>query len=635
MAMFRTKYLNNSRTVTGTPQLFNNDVILNCNTSLGTVIINLLDIPANYWSTQWKLYIVDSGNNSSVNNITINAGAGQTINGLSSLVVSTNGAQIIVQISSDTDFIGLESYCCSTGGVVTSIIAGTGISVDQPTGDVTVTAIGTGIVSLTFTALTNLITTNTVVNGQRYLVTNAIYTDGGIVLTGTSTESVSSDGHSFHLNADYQSVGVYTSVVGFSSQLGLWDYNLSPVVGDVVIWNNFHYVNNTGANSSSQPQDDSTNWTLLTLSVGYGYIQEIDFSIYDITTNKIIRRQDRRNNIVELSEYLGTISFLNFQWGNDVVINNKFIGNQSTPINIMNCFWVRFKDNIIEGRVTITDNLSLKKSKIFESNKIFPNGVVNLIGTDTLLNIVDNIISGTVDLPNISTTNTVSIYQNNLGLNTNFTAAAFTGTNELLFYDNFFANDAELQIETVITGGGIAEISNNTHYSTNILIGEFYGGLATWRWNNINTKISTFSIVQLDDNALKGGEASILTNEYSNFPKQLDMSIGSVFSGGVLQLGTETHVGKYFIISGSGNTIDEIQGGVFDNIELISSGTVSDTFVISYNPIASATSGQIIGSAGINPIPVTFTSYAGFSDNILLKAIGTGQYFTKQTNVAT
>ena len=279
MAMFRTKYLNNSRTVTGTPQLFNNDVILNCNTSLGTVIINLLDIPANYWSTQWKLYIVDSGNNSSVNNITINAGAGQTINGLSSLVVSTNGAQIIVQISSDTDFIGLESYCCSTGGVVTSIIAGTGISVDQPTGDVTVTAIGTGIVSLTFTALTNLITTNTVVNGQRYLVTNAIYTDGGIVLTGTSTESVSSDGHSFHLNADYQSVGVYTSVVGFSSQLGLWDYNLSPVVGDVVIWNNFHYVNNTGANSSSQPQDDSTNWTLLTLSVGYGYIQEIDFKL--------------------------------------------------------------------------------------------------------------------------------------------------------------------------------------------------------------------------------------------------------------------------------------------------------------------------------------------------------------------
>ena len=167
------------------------------------------------------------------------------------------------------------------------------------------------------------------------------------------------------------------------------------------------------------------------------------------------------------------------------------------------------------------------------------------------------------------------------------------------------------------------------------MIGEFYGGLATWRWNNINTKISTFSIVQLDDNALKGGEASILTNEYSNFPKQLDMSIGSVFSGGVLQLGTETHVGKYLIISGGGNTIDTIQGGVFDNIELISSGTVSDTFVISYNPIASATSGQIIGSAGINPIPVTFTSYAGFSDNILLKAIGTGQYFTKQTNVAT
>ena len=96
MAMFSTKYPNNSRTVTGTPQLYNDDVILNCDTSTGAVIINLLEIPANFWNTQWRLYIIDSGNNASVNNITINAGSGQTINGSSSLVVSTNSAQIVL-----------------------------------------------------------------------------------------------------------------------------------------------------------------------------------------------------------------------------------------------------------------------------------------------------------------------------------------------------------------------------------------------------------------------------------------------------------------------------------------------------------------------------------------------------------
>jgi len=110
MSLNSTKYPNNIRTVTGTPQLFPDDVILQCDTTLGPVTINLLDIPANNWNTPWRLYVVDTGANSSANNITINAGVGQTINGLASIVINQDDASVIVRIVDNAKFFGIFSY---------------------------------------------------------------------------------------------------------------------------------------------------------------------------------------------------------------------------------------------------------------------------------------------------------------------------------------------------------------------------------------------------------------------------------------------------------------------------------------------------------------------------------------------
>jgi hypothetical protein len=633
MAMFSTKYPNNSRTVTGTPQLYNDDVILNCDTSTGAVIINLLEIPANFWNTQWRLYIIDSGNNASVNNITINAGSGQTINGSSSLVVSTNSAQIVLQISSNTAFVGVESYCCASAQGVTSIIAGTGITVNQPTGDVTVSAIGTGLISLTNAALLALISAGTVVAGQEYLVTDATWTDGGIVLTGTSTTSVASDGHSFHLNADYQGVGNYSGVAGFQSNLRLWSIAEAPVIGDVVIWNNLHYLSLTGVNTFD-PASDPTNWSVLAKSVTNGYILEIDFSIYDKTLNRIISRQDKRNNIVEFSFTGDIYSFDNFQWGNDVVTNNKIFGTLSVPINMMNCFWQDFQNNVIQGLVHCVDDLSRKKRKSFSGNRVGSSGTVLLWGTDTLLAIRNNQIDGQVNFNQITTSNTVLFEYNLISINSNISVGQFEGINQFLVQNNTFENDASLNIEVVDTKIGNIEIKENTHFSSSITIGTFQA-TAQWAYNNINSKLGVITILLLDSNATKGGEATILTNEYSNFPKVLDMSSDTVFSLGILQLGSESWIGKYLIINGSAQTISNIQGGVFDNIELKASGTVTDSFLISYTAYGGSASGDIIGSEGIQPLPITFKSYADYGDNIILEAIGTGKYLTKQTNVLT
>lgn len=105
MSMYSTIYQNPSRTVIGTPVLNNDDVVLYCNTSSGPVTINLLDIPNNYWLTTWKLYVVDNSNAAATNNITINAGTGQTINAQSSVVIDKNGGSAIVRISSNTTFV--------------------------------------------------------------------------------------------------------------------------------------------------------------------------------------------------------------------------------------------------------------------------------------------------------------------------------------------------------------------------------------------------------------------------------------------------------------------------------------------------------------------------------------------------
>lgn len=105
MSMYAQIYPNPSRIVTGTPTLTNDDVVLYCDTSAGAVTINLLDIPNDYWMTTWKLYVVDYSNNAATNNITINAGSGQTINAASSVTLTQNGGSVIVQITGNTTFV--------------------------------------------------------------------------------------------------------------------------------------------------------------------------------------------------------------------------------------------------------------------------------------------------------------------------------------------------------------------------------------------------------------------------------------------------------------------------------------------------------------------------------------------------
>jgi hypothetical protein len=109
MELNTTYYNNNSRIVSGSPIIYQDDVILLCDTSTGPVTINLLEIPDDAWMTTYKLYVIDNSSNASVNNITINAGVGQLINNAASVVISTDGEGCLVRILSNNQYVSTSS----------------------------------------------------------------------------------------------------------------------------------------------------------------------------------------------------------------------------------------------------------------------------------------------------------------------------------------------------------------------------------------------------------------------------------------------------------------------------------------------------------------------------------------------
>ena len=330
MTMFSTKYPNNVRTVSGlNVAVFNTDVVLAVNTSSSACSINLEQIPDNYWNTTWKLYIYDSSNNASVNNITINAGAGQTINGSSSVIISNNNGGYLVRVLSNNQFIGTASGGSSAISLTTIGTSGASTLIGNV---LNVPNYSTGIITLTNAAMLSLINANTVVVGQLYRITDAIINTGdlGVIVTGTTTNSVSSDGTGLFYNADYQGLGDYTGTAPTYSgtNLGIWysTYAGAIAIGDVVIWNNLNYINLTGVWGTT-PSVDTTNWLGLLRSGTTGYILAADFVNYNVKGNYILYRADNLGNQVTLGFKIGNFNTLqDFQWGRSRCTQNVVIG---------------------------------------------------------------------------------------------------------------------------------------------------------------------------------------------------------------------------------------------------------------------------------------------------------------------
>jgi hypothetical protein len=348
------KYRNTSRTITGlSNNVFTSDVLIFCDTSTGAVALNLLEIPTDFWNTTYKLYVVDANNNAQTNNITINAPVGFQVNNASSLVISTNGGIALIRIVNNTDYLAELNYNASALAVLNEgvLLTPNATSMDFIGSYVNATNVGSAvsvfiqpsIISLTYAQLQTAITNSTLIAGQMYSITNAIFIQttsetAPVYLIATSTNTISAQGQGRFLNADYQGVGNYSSVTGFVSNLGVWNLSLIVVIGSVVIWNNLQYVSLTGSNN--QPDTNPSDWQLLSKTLTTGYILEVCTILYDVNSNSIYKRTDLNNNAVEnnISTYVsvGTEAFQVFQWGASIFTRDNSVFNESVLNNCNN-----------------------------------------------------------------------------------------------------------------------------------------------------------------------------------------------------------------------------------------------------------------------------------------------------------
>lgn len=593
MSLFEQTYNNNIRTISGLINVpFQDDSVLECDTSTGAVGVQLQDIPANKWNTIWKLYIVDKSGNASVNNITVTAPAGYLINGVSSFVINSNNATLIIRVSSNTNYAGQYSATILGSGYnliedegtplparTTLNFVGGAVTVTDSGGKTIVTISGGGLISLTNAQMSNLINTSTVSVGQFYLITDAGFTDGGVIVQGTTTNSVTINGSGIFYNADYQAIGNYSGVAGFNSALGLWSIvPQAVVIGDCVVYDNQNYKNLTGVWGTA-PSSDAVNWQLLPKSSTTGYIIAIDRVKYDVGLSVITYREDVLGNEVDLVISGGNNSLINFQWGRGLAC----IGNKVLSGGIMNCTnsYAVFQFNtVIGGGSTISDSTSKKDFGEVKNNIIEAQG--ELILTETKGKVNKNYISQSSDginsqliVPSILLGG--ELRNNRITTGSVMTINSIEGTVD----SNILNTRSTITIGNVVSGSEILKNELNNFGSLVIT--------ATTLANNvIGCNISDNNIVDLATVTTNYSNYTIFRG-YSNWEYDLDFDTVGVHAGLILTIPPIlSYVGIFNAVNSLGkNTAQIVNPPSNHEFTIIPTGTpVGNIFRINY-PIPS------------------------------------------------
>ena len=435
-----TKYPTTQRTVTGVTDVYADDVVLNCDTSAGPITINLGEIPNNFFSTQYKLYVVDTANNAGVNNITINAGAGQTINNQASFTVNISGSSTLLLITGNASYVALgngvstiPNFITVTYAQLTALVTGNLI---KPNGDYL-------LLDAEFGSAPFLTPTNVYLKGMTINKTADIYTDA------------------IFYDADYQAIGNYSSITGFAGQLGIWRPVLVTPLNSVVIWNNRHYLNTSGVNGLVNPTSDIANWTVLPISITNGYIQVINTTSYNYSNNRIVGRIDLSGNVVERTIFGGVNSLNVFGWGNANIRQNQVLGNSifNNCNNIYQnpCFNNRLNN---QSRVNFSQTNTTPTLENFVGN-IFENSILNLpVGASEFNN--NLIYSSTINFTGLGSDKT----NNNLIKNSTLN---LTSQNDILSNNEIVGSIFNITVQN--SGQIIDNVINNSTFSIEQNIG--------------------------------------------------------------------------------------------------------------------------------------------------------------------
>jgi hypothetical protein len=181
-----------------------------------------------------------------------------------------------------------------------------------------------GASDITYAALLVLYNAGTMTPGF-YNVTDRA--DNGIRLQAFSSSKLSPKGVGLFLNPDFQNVGVYSGVLGltgvaYTSTQGVWllANEGSYTDGMVVFDSGLHYqvIDDSAFNGDSPSINPTAYQELTKVTPNVGYIEECDVVEFDLVTDTLLKRCDKRRNQVTNS--------LTFQWGNNVVTDNLIRG---------------------------------------------------------------------------------------------------------------------------------------------------------------------------------------------------------------------------------------------------------------------------------------------------------------------
>lgn len=527
------KYQNTTRSINGLVNfVFNTDTIIVCDTTLAPVQIQLLEIPSDSWNTTRKFYFVDSGN-ASANNITITAPAGYTINGQSTLVLNANNQTALIRVGSNTDYLG---YTSSGNGSNLSVL-NQSVQITPSASSMNflglqATAVGNAVtiqnnfISGTYAQIAALAAANSLIPSQAYQITNALYgslpvKNISVYLIAISTNELSISGSGYFFNADYDNLGVYSGVPGYTGQLGIWSLTLLPVIGNVCIWNNLHYVNTTGSNGLNNPSLDPINWSVLAYTNTNGYIVEVDTIKYDFSNNRIIERQDfRLNSVSWCNTFVGYDSFNHFRWGdNKCSLNSLF---DSVLYNCNNVLYsiknVLNESLVVIGTSTAGGSTEMSENEFISSSVLIPIQA-NIVTESFTLNRIEfsqlTFVKNDLTSPGSFVRNIVS--------QSSITLVTFEGT----FTYNIFENASSTLINQVRTGViGYNRIENSTFIiidnSNSILYNQVING-SDFRVS-LNTGLISNNLIQFSSIFNIGTNSSNIENNQLNSFSQLNLN---------------------------------------------------------------------------------------------------------------
>jgi len=569
---------NPSRTITGlTNQVFNGDTFIICNTTSSAVAINLLELTPGFLNTAYKLYIVDNGN-ASVNNITINAPVGYTINGLASAVINVNNGVAILTISSNTSYLCQFNFGSGLGNPIsvvneqspftppstlTSALAKITIKGFQSTNVGNDITFFNDFVTVTFAQLNTLISTNALITNQGYEISNAVYGNetASVFCVATSPNTISNLASGLFYNADYNGVGNYSGIPGFVSQLGVWGATLITPSNSVVIWNNKHYLNITGANGVTNPSLDIVNWQILSNSVTNGYILVSDMVNYDTINNLILSREDQLKNKVT---YLKSGSFYSlnlFKWG-DLRVQRNIV--ESSIFYNCNSNFNQFcnNNNLVNSRVFLGDGVNvIGNFNEFSSNYFFNSGISSILYFGDVLTNNTTFVSENKILESVGSINGVGVFRSN-----NFVNCSITLTNGF----QFNLNDFSYSTITFLGGSG-SRVANNIVQQSLFQFANNDGNIVQNYLSYSNVTISGTNTGNVNSNTLVADSSVIIQNNlapgfigYNTLTNQSSITITD--NTGNIGNNSESNYLNNSTINIINNSVDIVLNKMFDSL---------------------------------------------------------------------